>query len=420
MMYARAMHRALYTAAVQPHTLALDASLRHCRTAFELLDTMHTGKSEFHVEAPQRLERGGRFKARLTAYYLPQFHRLEVNDRAWGSGFTEWTNVTRTQPFFPGHLQPHLPADLGFYDLTNADVMRRQIDLALHYGVTGFCFYHYWFAGRTIMDGPVRLFQQLADPDMEFCLCWANENWSRRWENAEDDVIIRQEHSVERDRLFIHDILPYLRNDRYRRIEGRKLLLVYIPEALGAGLHDTVAYWRRIAREEGVGELAVMGTSFPSRHAFRDEPAIDGIVQFPPHRGFRGTVRIRPEQMLNTKFKGRIDDYGQTIAHLESVDYGHDRVIPGVFPAWDNSARKRERSHIFINTDPLAFERWLRHAIAKALQNPRTDGLVFINAWNEWAEGAHLEPCRWYGHAHLAACRRALLASEPTAHVPPQ
>lgn len=394
--------------------LAVDAALRHCRTAFELLETLHTQKSEFHVEAPPRLERCRGFKARLTAFYLPQFHRVEVNDRAWGSGFTEWTNVTRTQPFFPGHLQPHLPADLGFYDLTNIDVMRRQIDLALHYGVTGFCFYHYWFAGRTLMDGPIRLFQQLADPDMEFCICWANENWTRRWDGAEEQVLVHQDHSVERDRLFIHDILPYLRSDRYRCIEGRKLILIYRPEALGAGLRDTVASWRRVARDEGVGELAIMASSFPwhARHDLRAEPAIDGIVQFPPHRGFRGTVRIRPEQMLNTAFEGRIDDYGQTLAHLDSLDYGHDRVIPGVFPAWDNTARRRSRSHIFVNSDPVQFEHWLRHAITKALNDPRADGLVFINAWNEWAEGAHLEPCRWYGHAHLAACRTALVASQ--------
>ena len=197
-------------------------------------------------------------------------------------------------------------------------------------------------------------------------------------------------------------------------VSHRLLVRAGFVRQLGAGLRDTVASWRRVARDEGVGELAIMASSFPwhARHDLRAEPAIDGIVQFPPHRGFRGTVRIRPEQMLNTAFEGRIDDYGQTLAHLDSLDYGHDRVIPGVFPAWDNTARRRSRSHIFVNSDPVQFEHWLRHAITKALNDPRADGLVFINAWNEWAEGAHLEPCRWYGHAHLAACRTALVASQ--------
>jgi hypothetical protein len=390
--------------------LQVDGGLAGCTTPFEVLERMQTARSEYHVEPPDSLGVNLVPGISLTAFYLPQFHRLAVNDLAWGSGFTEWTNVTRCQPFFRGHLQPHLPADLGFYDLTNADVIARQTRLALHYGVGAFCFHYYWFGGHVVMPTPLRLFRELDDPDMKFCLCWANENWTRRWDGRDDELILRQSHVYEIDRHFIDDILPMLRSERYLRANGAAVIVIYRPMLLGKDLGRTIDAWRRVAEAEGIGPLLILGSNFVENQP-HSEPvgrSLDGVVDFPPHGLFEHHVGLTEAAFFRRDFAGSFLDYDDAVTGGGEPGSADRLVVPGVFPGWDNTARQRKNAYIFVNSSPLKFRMWLEAAIRRSRADSACDGMVFINAWNEWAEGAHLEPCRWYGHAHLAACRDAI------------
>jgi lipopolysaccharide biosynthesis protein len=388
----------------------VDSGLAACTAPFEVLERMHTGRSEHYVPPPDVLEVQLTPGVNLTAFYLPQFHRVAVNDAAWGSGFTEWTNVTRCQPFFRGHLQPHLPADLGFYDLANADVIARQTQLALHYGVGVFCVHYYWFGGHVVMPTPLQLFQELDDPHMQFCLCWANENWTRRWDGRDAEVILRQPHTHEIDRHFIDDILPMLRSRRYLRANGAAVLVIYRPALMGHDIERTVTWWRRVAEREGVSPLLILGSNFVEEGVVPAAiaRALDGIVEFPPHGHFGRQVGLAEAAFFRRDFSGTFHDYDDAVATFSGPRPTDRLVVPGVFPGWDNTARRRGESHIYVNSTPPKFQAWVAEAARRSLANPACDGMVFINAWNEWAEGTHLEPCRWYGHAHLAACRDAI------------
>jgi hypothetical protein len=390
--------------------LEVDGGLDGCSSPFDVLERMHTGRSEHYVEAPEQLGMNLVEEVTLVAFYLPQFHRVAVNDVAWGSGFTEWTNVTRCQPFFQGHLQPHLPADLGFYDLTNPDVIARQTRLALHYGVGAFCFHSYWFGGHVVMPKPLQLFRELDDPRMKFCVCWANENWTRRWDGRDAELILRQSHGHDIDRHFIDDLLPMLRSDNYLRANGAAVIVVYRPTLLGDGLARTLDSWRRVADAEGVGPLLILGSNFQEAVPLPESSsrALDGVVQFPPHEHLGHAVGLAEAAFFRRDFRGTLLDYDDAAAFYLRAQTGNRLAVPGAFPGWDNSARRRGHAHIYVNSSPPRFRAWLAAALRRSLATPACDGMVFVNAWNEWAEGAHLEPCRWYGHAHLAACRDAI------------
>ena len=391
--------------------LEVDAGLAGCTTPFDVLERMHTGRSEHHVGPPDSLGVNLVPNVQLTAFYLPQFHRLEVNDQAWGSGFTEWNNVTRCQPYFRGHLQPHIPADLGYYDLSNPDVIARQTRLALHYGVGAFCFHYYWFGGHVVMPTPLRLFREIDDPHMNFCICWANENWTKRWDGREAELILRQAHAHELDRRLIRDILPLLQSRRYLRANGAAVIVIYRPALLGDDLGRTLDSWRRVAEAEGVGPLLILGSNFVEEKpsAARLERELDGVVEFPPHGHFGAKAGLAEATFYRRVFEGSFHDYDDVVTTFGGITPTSDNpTVPGVFPGWDNSARRRGHAHIYVNSSPPKFRAWVAAALRRSLANPAFDGMVFINAWNEWAEGAHLEPCRWYGHAHLAACRDAI------------
>ncbi len=351
---------------------------------------------------------------RVIAFYLPQFHPFPENDEWWGTGFTEWTNVTTAKPLFKGHDQPHLPADLGFYDLRLDQVQRDQIDLAKRYGVTGFCYYYYWFSGKTLMTLPIdRHVEQ--DLDMDFCLCWANETWSRRWDGSENDVLIGQRHSYDSDVEFIRSCLPYFRSRRYLTIDGAPLLLVYrIP--LMERPRETLERWREIVRAEGFPDLHVsMVESFGLSDPY--EYGCDSSCQFPPHGVARSP--IDPEiEGLDPKFTGTIFSYAEIVrAEIARPTPPHTR-FRAAMPSWDNTARKGPAGSVFAGASPAMFETWMRFLVADARRRlPEGQRLVFVNAWNEWAEGTHLEPDRKYGHGNLRAVRNAL-ASEVRALAP--
>ncbi len=343
----------------------------------------------------------------VIAFYLPQFHPIPENDEWWGPGFTEWTNVTAGKPLFEGHHQPQLPADLGFYDLRVRDVQRRQVELARAYGIAGFCFYYYWFAGRRLLEAPLDGFAGDDDIDLPFCVCWANENWTRAWNGLDQDVLIGQAHSPEDDLRCIEDLGRYLRHRRYVRIDGKPLVIVYRPSLLpdAAG---TAARWRGWCRDHGIGEIHLAYTqSFdvvdPGRIGF------DSAIEFPPNLTDTPDVAAGVDG-LDPDFRGSIYDWSVFPARSERYAAPPYPLFRTVNCGWDNTARRGATATVWVNSTPAGYRRWLENAIAdtqRRMADPDRR-LVFVNAWNEWAEGAHLEPDRKYGFAWLEATRQAL------------
>ena len=346
-------------------------------------------------------------KVRPIAFYLPQFHPVKENSVWWGEGFTEWTNVARAKPNFEGHYQPHVPKDLGFYDLRIVDVMRQQVDLARSHGIFGFCFYYYWFAGRRILELPLNQFVE-SDIDFPFCYCWANENWTKTWDGQEKDVLLAQNHSDEDDLAFIHNLIPTFKDSRYIKVDGKPMLLVYRVD-LFPNMKKTAAIWRDVARAEGFPDLHLCAVQFYGIDS-PDEYGFDAAVEFPPHK-FIGPDN-KPSNMpafSNKDFTGGVTDYRKIIAQSTnrlSVNYTWYR---GVVPSWDNTARRQNTSHIMLNSSPQLYRFWLQYLVdfTKKYNKP-TENFVFINAWNEWAEGAHLEPDLKYGRAYLEETLKAV------------
>ncbi|WP_313206820.1 glycoside hydrolase family 99-like domain-containing protein [Stenotrophomonas sp.] len=349
--------------------------------------------------------------ATLVAFYLPQFHTFAENDAWWGKGFTEWRNVTRALPQFEGHIQPRLPADLGFYDLRNPQVMRDQAKLAAEHGIGAFCFYYYWFSGRTLMEDPLQ--QWLADDsiDLPFCLCWANENWARRWDGRDEDILIGQQHSAEDDLAFIAHIAPYLRDRRALKVDGRPMLLVYRPHLL-PDARATAERWRRWCRDHGVGEIHLAYVQGFERPDPRDI-GFDAAVEFPPNMSNPASLSAQ-QWLLNPGFNGDVRDWRELAAEIGARPLPDYPLYPGVNPGWDNEARRSGRGRVYLHASPRGYRDWLRRTVHERLAAaPQDQRLVFINAWNEWAEGAVLEPDARLGHAWLQATREALSPAPP-------
>jgi glycosyltransferase involved in cell wall biosynthesis len=348
--------------------------------------------------------------ARVIAFYLPQFHPIPENDAWWGKGFTEWTNVKPAKPQFEGHYQPHVPDDyLGYYDLRDTDVMRKQIELAKQYGIEGFCFYTYWFTGHRLLEAPVDNY--LADPslDLPFCICWANENWSRRWDGLDQDLLMEQHYSPEDDVNFIAHMSKYLRDPRYIRVGGKPLMVVYRPN-LFPSMKDTALRWRDWCRSNGLGEIYI---SYVQSFEKRD-PAyygLDAAIEFPPNNSSPPEIYHKVSELL-PEFTGKVYDWRIFLKRSENYEKHAHPLFRGVCPSWDNTARKKERSTVFAHSSPKLFERWLVSILEETqsrIQEP-DQRIVFINAWNEWAEGAHLEADKRHGYAWLQAVRQAHMA----------
>jgi len=353
-------------------------------------------------------------RTKVLAFYLPQFHPIPENDAWWGKGFTEWANVTRARPMFPGHAQPILPGELGFYDLRLPEVRERQAELARAAGIHGFCYHHYWFNGQRVLERPLNEVITTGTPDLPFCVCWANENWTRRWDGHEDEVLLRQRHTLASDRRFILDLIPCLEDPRYVRVDGRPVIVVYRAELM-QNPADTAAVWRDECRRAGLGEIHLC-----SVYLFKFDPrplGFDASIEFPLHhfpaREITRTLRGLPEG-----YTGVVRDYPSGVHELirnpRKVDY---RLYRGVMPSWDNTARRMEKgATVYHGATPELYEAWLASAINQRHADEGQPGairenLVFVNAWNEWAEGAVLEPRRDFGDAYLRATARVLKGS---------
>ncbi|MCC4254789.1 glycoside hydrolase family 99-like domain-containing protein [Sphingobium naphthae] len=339
------------------------------------------------------------------AFYLPQFHPFPENNEWWGEGFTEWTNVVGAKSVFPGHYQPHVPADFGYYDLRVEDIQRQQIDLAKRYGIEGFCYYYYWFSGKKLMTMPIDRHVEKS-LDMDFCLCWANENWSRRWDGSESDVLIAQRHVEEDDVEFIRSCIKFFKSERYIKIDGAPLLLVYRVSLL-QNPEATVARWRKIVKSHGFPDLHVsmvesFGLTDPNSYG------CDSSCQFPPHGVVVPEITTKVEG-LDPAYRGKIYDYREVVRSEIARPIPDYMQFRCAMPSWDNTSRKGKDGNVFAYSSPDLFEVWLGYLCSQARENlPPASRFVFINAWNEWAEGAHLEPDAQNGHAFLASVRSAL------------
>jgi lipopolysaccharide biosynthesis protein len=337
---------------------------------------------------------------RLIAFYLPQFHPIPENDKWWGKGFTEWTNVTKAQPLFTGHYQPHLPTDFGFYDLRVRATKHDQVRVAKQYGIDGFCFHYYWFSGKRILEQPVDDILNDPDFDFPFCLNWANENWTRRWDAADHEVLMHQRYRPEDDVGFIQSVEPFLRDRRYIRVNGKPLLMVYNVRHM-PNPTQSVQVWRDYCRQVGLGEIHLCAALTHNNYDFA-QFGFDTGVEFPPHK-----LNMVPLQNTNLNFH---DVYVGTSLQFADVakiylerQYQDGCVFKTVFPSWDNTSRTGGRAVLMLNGTPENYQHWLASTLDLVQQQNDSDPLIFINAWNEWAEGCHLEPDRRYGRAFLDA-----------------
>jgi lipopolysaccharide biosynthesis protein len=351
---------------------------------------------------------------KVVAFYLPQFHPIKENDEWWGRGFTEWTNVTKAVSQYRGHYQPRLPLDLGFYDLRSIDVIRDQVELAKNNGIDAFCFHYYWFNGKRLLEKPVEAY--LADGgrtlDLPFFLCWANENWTRRWDGSEADILMEQSHSLEDHENVFKDLSRFFSDPRYLKFDGKPIIVIYRPAIIN-DLEAMVTIWRRAAFAAGLPGIHLVATN---SFGFSDPASIgfDALCEFPPHNVV-AAERNHEKQWYNPAHEGRV------YAYSEAVDYCTSRLnsldgtqtaksyYPTVMMGWDNEARKPGKSSIFDECVPSELHRWLDACVDFSTRNhSASQGLVFVNAWNEWAEGTYLEPDRRFGHAYLWAVRAVL------------
>jgi GT2 family glycosyltransferase len=348
-------------------------------------------------------------RIRTIAFYLPQFHPTEENDLWWGAGFTEWTNVVKAQPSYAGQYQPHLPADLGFYDLRSRDALMRQAALAQRYGIEGFCVYYYNFGSRRVLSQPLDAVR--ADPSLPFhwCLCWANENWTKHWDGGSREVLLAQSYDDATLAAVIADAVAHAADPRYLRVDGRPLFLVYrpflLPDPLGFAARCREAF--AAAGFSGVHLVGVESMEAVDETKRPQDYGFDAAVEFPP-QGLAVPAE-RSADVIKPGWTGYRYDYPATVAAFCERDGAAYTRYPAVFPSWDNTARQSLRATSFDDCTPEAFRVYIEAKIEEARRFlVGEERLLFVNAWNEWAEGAHLEPDTGYGHRWLEALRDAV------------
>jgi hypothetical protein len=353
---------------------------------------------------------------RAIAFYLPQFHPIPENDQWWGKGFTEWTNAAKAKPLFKGHYQPHVPADLGFYDLRLPEARFAQAELAKEHGVEAFCYYHYWFAGKRLLERPFDEVLASGQPEIPFCLCWANQTWTGIWHGEPDRILIEQTYPGDDDHRRHFDYLVRAFNDgRYLRIEGLPLFLVYDPDDLPNARHVT-DLWRSMALRAGLPGLFLVAV-----HNSADwDPADSGfdavvISRLPPRRYYmkqwatwRNPVRKLKYWYADWRRLPTIHQYRYVVDRLVTSSVDGIESYPCVIPNWDNTPRSGENGLVMTGSTPELFREHLRKAIDKITHLPPGRRLVFVKSWNEWAEGNHLEPDLQYGRGYLEVIRQEL------------
>ena len=356
-------------------------------------------------------------KKRVIAIHLPQFHPFKENDEWWGKGFTEWTNVTKARPRFPGHYQPHLPADLGFYDMRVPEVREQQAEMAREVGIYGFCYYHYWFNGKLLMERPLNEILESGKPDFPFMLCWANENWTRAWDGNTRNVLIEKKYSEDDDRNHIEYLINhFFMDERYIRINNKPVFAIYRSTSF-PNIEKTIEVWREVAAQHGLELYICRVESFGEGGNSYLKDGFDAAIDFQPngpsiksyiseHMGYRLRQRIN-EKIFNGRFPNWID-YGEYVDYMKSYPMNSYKRYPCVCPSWDNSSRRKKGAFMFLNSTPDLYGRWLSDTIKRFIPFSEGENFVFINAWNEWAEGNHLEPDQKWGNRYLDITKRVL------------
>ena len=371
-------------------------------------------KSQFVPEAKDFIKKTDEMP-KIIAAYLPQFHEFPENTRWFGRGFSEWTNTTQTLPQFIGHRQPHIPIDIGFYSLNNTDIMHRQVELAKKYGIDGFCVYYYWFSGKRIMDRPLNQILDDKELDFPFFLFWANDDWSMAWGNgATRETLYKGAVKSDDAEKFMDDVLPYMLDPRYIRINNKPVLLIY-KIALG----DKKDYLRfiqkiqAIAKQKGLDGIYLLSPieDFMNNQNLEDvqkEYKLDALMEFHPVAGRKGWNKKRVEYM-DQSCRSVCYDVEDFIINQKYLLDTKANVFPGLFPDWDNSPRRYNRGAMILQSTPENYKKWLSDLIKWTKEhNKKDERFIFVNAWNDWAEGAHLEPDSYYGYAYLQKTREAL------------
>lgn len=357
-------------------------------------------------------------KLRALAIYLPQYHPIPENDLWWGKGFTEWNNVVKGKNIVKGQYQPHLPGELGFYDLRVPEIRQQQVDLAKASGIHGFCYYHYWFNGKQLLERPLKEVLISGEPDFPFCLCWANENWSRNWDGKSTTMLMEQNYSKEDDLNHITYLCKEVFSDkRYITVDNKPVFVIYRP-SLFPNIKETIELWRREVKKYGFEDIyLIFFWSFD--HGINPKTlGFDAAAQFSPNK--MGFVRkkakiaelIRKLGILSpVSSKYLTIEYSDVVDYYKSIDYPKDFILyPCVTPMWDNYVRRREKGGtILLNSTPQKYKEWLENVYAKWNPPSSEENFIFLNAWNEWAEGNHLEPCEKWGRQYLDATREVLL-----------
>lgn len=363
---------------------------------------------DFHEQGYQALPGD----TKVISWYLPQFHQIEMNNKFHGQGFTEWTNTSRAIPMFTGHYQPHIPYDVGYYDLMNPDTLKRQVYLAKHYGIYGFCFHYYWFSGKRLMEKPLDLLLEQKELDMPFCINWATENWTALWDGGSREVMIELELRPEDDEKFMESVMPYMKDPRYITMNGKPVFVIYrVNQFSKQCIRQLLDNFRKIAKQNGFPDLYIMLTNVFDFEDNVTDWGADALVEFPPHviRGMMDRYEILG--YLNPHFKGNIYDASSFIADKKyMLKHKSDTYFRSALTSWDNTARKATSGGaVFRGLNPQTFQTWLSDIIAESkLIHSESEDIVFVNSWNEWGEGSHLEPDMKYGYAYLQAVKDAL------------
>lgn len=358
---------------------------------------------------------------KILAMYLPQYHEIEENNLWWGKGYTEWTAVKNAQPLFKGHYQPRVPLDGKYYDLAdqNAKTWRWQSNLAKRYGVYGFCIYHYWFTGKQLLEKPMEILLQHKDIDINYCICWANESWTRTWYGRENEVLMKQEYGDEYDwKAHFEYLLPFFKDKRYIKIDNKPMVNIYRSSDIDC-LHEMISCWNMWAKHEGFDGIYLVVANTGGKLEQRED-IIDAYYNFEPGYTLNHVLskwkrnkinanifyRMVYNKVFSKKRVERIIDARLINAVMNSEVISSEKPIyRGAFPMWDNTPRRGYKGLVYTKTTPQLFQKQL-FKIKNLIQDK--DEFVYINAWNEWGEGCYLEPDELYGYAYLESIKKVL------------
>lgn len=396
------------------HTRTVVMQDNESRDFLKWMYQLRTDKSHFVAEAEDDIQMTDKMP-KVIAAYLPQFHDFPENIRWFGKGFSEWTNTSQTMPQFIGHRQPHVPIDVGYYNLNNTEVMHRQVELAKKYGISGFCVYYYWFSGKKLMDQPLKNILEDKELDFPFFLFWANDDWTMCWGNgATRETLYKGDVLPEDAEGFMEDVLQYMRDPRYIRIDNKPVLLIY-KTALTAR-ENYIAFVRKIrkiAQDSGLGGIYLISPiedfmDHQNLEKVQKEYELDALVEFHPIAGRKGWSH-KQERFVDPSCSSTCFDVDDFIQNRKYILDTKANVFPGLFAEWDNSPRRYNRGAWILQSTPDNYKKWLSDLIRwTKVHNKPNEQFILVNAWNEWAEGAHLEPDTYYGYAYLQKTREAL------------